>query len=291
MAKLFSTLVGGSTGLQTLPGVSSYLSSTRLGKAVDNSAVGNVFDGLTGAAIGGVSNFLDPRFKPSESATKMPDFKPGMGSEGLEIPGGVSPFQPGNQQAFIPEAYQAKDVSGALPEYEMLRSNLSNQFNAQRGSAMDALDRRFAALGNLNSGARLKSQEKLESSLAQARNEALNQIGFQEAQARRGLQEAEAGRAFASGESRAQMGFGASQSAIDRANQIGMFNTQLEQQNRQFQFDAKSKLRQLDLALYQAQVDNVNTQFNKELAQYQAYNQGGLLGGGGLLGTGLHLFG
>src|SRR4051794_12263065 len=40
----------------------------------------------------------------------------------------------------------------SLPEFQSARQRTSNQFDAQRQTTQNALERRFAAMGNLNSG-------------------------------------------------------------------------------------------------------------------------------------------
>ena len=227
------------------------------------------------------------KFKPGVAGQGIPEFKEGMGSGGLSAPDSVGPINPNLPDFNLGTKYTAKDFSAPLPEYDLQRQKLDAQFNNQRSTAMDALDRRFAAMGGGPSGAQVKSQLMLENQLSQNRNQAANDIGFAEAQARRGLQSQEGQKEFQSGEAYTQRGFGASDTARQQALSLAQYNNQSAIQQGQFKFDAQSKMRQLDLARYNADIAARESAFNKELSQHQAGQTGGLFGGGGFAGLGI----
>lgn len=66
--------------------------------------------------------------------------------------------------------------------YDYLRQKAKEQSQQQAQQEDDALKRRFAAQGTLNSGAYLKTQENQDELHARQAADAQNQIGFQEAQ-------------------------------------------------------------------------------------------------------------
>lgn len=71
-----------------------------------------------------------------------------------------------------------------LPQFEGIRQRQQNQQNAAAGTQNDALQRRFASMGSLNSGAAVK-QQQIAADNSTHQNEAANQgIDFAEAQQR-----------------------------------------------------------------------------------------------------------
>lgn len=216
--------------------------------------------------------FKPKQFKPSASATEMPEFKIGAVTSDIKMPDRVGPITTSNLKA-----YQAKTVGNIpLAEYDAVREKAVRDSQGQDQEQQEALRRRFAAMGGLNTGAAIKAQQNSTNSAMQRRQDALNNIGFQEAQQRRAMQERENTQEFQSGEA-----YKAREADTER------FNADLAFKNNVSQFDAQSKLRQLDLQHWQIQMDAANTQFNKELAMYSAKNSGGLFGAGGFLGTGI----
>lgn len=207
-------------------------------------------------------------------------------------------------ETFTPDtkAYQAKDYSGALPEYDAIRSQTQRTLNAQGQGAQDAIQRRFARMGNLNSGAYVKAAQLQDQTTAQTTADALNRIGFEESQARRGLQQAEDAKVFQSTEALAGRNFQGQQATLGRnfealqaaaarnaqaELQTNLFNAQQANQFNQWQFEADTKLDAMDLAIKQQQQAAAEAAFNAAMATYQAEHSGGLLGAGGVLGLGL----
>lgn len=194
--------------------------------------------------------------------------------------------------------YQAKDVSGPLAEFDYLRNKTNQQFNSQGQAAQDAMTRRFASMGALNSGAYQKQATNMDQQLSQQRSDALEGIGVQEAAQRRTLQQQEDQKAFQSNEALMGRQFTGEQSQLQRSQQTNLFNAQTQNQFQQFQFDAGSKLAQLDMAsnqfgqqfgLQQQQFEHQKKidEFNQKMGKYQAGHSGGLFGAGGFLGLGI----
>lgn len=76
------------------------------------------------------------------------------------------------------EQYQAPKTS--LPQYDFLKKQARQRAQAGAQQQGDAMQRRFAALGNLNSGAALKAQQNVQEAAARQEEEALGQIQGQE---------------------------------------------------------------------------------------------------------------
>ena|SRR3990167_3720882 len=95
-----------------------------------------------------------------------------------------------------------------LPEYDIARNRISQQQNAQRDEAQDALTRRYARLGGLNSGSYIKQAQLQDNSLNQQRNDALQEVDLSEAGALRQQAEIEAGRKYQTSEREAGQLYG-----------------------------------------------------------------------------------
>jgi hypothetical protein len=224
-------------------------------------------------------------FSPSADVMKPHQWQTITGD--IPLPKEVGPANPIISAAKNPEAYKAQAITGPLAEYDYMRNKLNSQVSQQRDEAQDALKRRFAALGGLNTGAYIKQAQIADEKLNQQKEESLGNIGFQEAQQRRALEREEAQKEFQSGEAFKQREFGASEQDRAREYQTELFNKDLEFKNNVAQFDARSKLKQLDIDYNKVLIDERNAQFNKELSVYEARHKGGLFGGGGFLGLGL----
>lgn len=221
--------------------------------------------------------------------SSMPQFQ---GVNAAPITAGSSNYQQ--------NAYQAKDMStAALPQYDAMRTRLNSQYSQSQGQAQDALDRQFAASGGgPGNGAQAKQTENLAAATASQKSNDLEGINAQEGQTRTQLQQQQDQMAFQSGEAQKGYAFQAGQGDLGRQFQANLFNAQqstqgqqfnqqmLQSQN-QFKFGANASIAGLNLQYQQAQQEAVNNEFNKALSQFQAQHSGGLLGGGGFLGTGI----
>lgn len=164
------------------------------------------------------------------------------------------------------DVYQAKDQSAPLPEYDYARKKVTEQANQSNQSAQDALQRRFASMGALNSGSSIKQQQLQNEQSEQQKMSALEGVNVQEAQARRTLMqeeqqkeyqstEAARGRAFGAEEGQVGRDFQSMEAQKARASQEGMFASDLE-----FKKWAASLAN--DTALKQLEVDKFNSAFN-----------------------------
>jgi hypothetical protein len=228
--------------------------------------------------------FNDNSFKPSEFASQPHKWESVTGD--IQLPSTVGPVNPIISEVKNPDSYKAKEFSGALPEFDYMRNKLNSQFSTQRDESQDALKRRFAALGGLNTGAYIKQAQLADEKLNQQKEESLGNIGFQEAQQRRALEREEGQKEFQSGEAFKQREYGSSEQDRAREFQTQLYNKDLEFKNNIAQFDARAKLRQIDSEYNAQKLAAIESQYNKELSTYQSKNSGGLFGGGGFLGLG-----
>lgn len=236
---------------------------------------------LLGRSIGGGRNPFSP--SPFDTAYKPQQYLNGpMSDSASALQRRLNSMQMPGHIAAPDEikGYNAKDYSGSLPEYDQVRQQTSQNLNAQTQSNQDALDRKFAANGMSNSGAAVKALQVNNQQAGENRAQAMNNIGFQEAGTRRQLQQGEENKAFQSGE---QAKYYNAQAKTHNSE----YNNQLDFQNNQFQFDANSKIAGLDLAFRQAQQQSADSEFNAAMESYRAQHTGGLLGSGGILGTGI----
>ncbi len=157
---------------------------------------------------------------------------------------------------------------GAAPTknpFDLARQRASQRSQADLQQNQDALQRRFAAMGALNSGAAIKQQQLAQERAQQQREEAMSGIDATEAD----RHENQINRDFQAGEAEKQRGFQREQSGLDRGFQ-----------DKVFQFDKESKLKQLDLAFKQFDMDKSNNEFNRKMALMEQFGQGGLFGVG-----------
>lgn len=148
------------------------------------------------------------------------------------------------------------DMQPPQQDLATMRKNFFNQrrqetlqnVNQQGQQAQDAIQRRFASLGAQGSGAQFGVAQDARNATAEQGRQATRDIDQGEIQANMAAQEAQAGRDFQSSEA---------QKARDLQNQ--MFGT--EQQN---------KLKQLDLAERNFQLEKDAQEFNKQMAEIEA---------------------
>lgn len=172
------------------------------------------------------------------------------------------------------EGYTAKDYSKEnLPEFTDQRNILTQQLNAQEQGQRSAMERKFAALGGLNSGSAIRNSQIANQAAAENRGNALTGLSAKEAEAKRGLQQQENQKEFQSGENAKTLN-------AQMANQFQQFKTGLGA-------DSLSKIAQLDMGYKGLQQQSADEAFNAAMAQYQARHSGGLLGAGGIFGLGI----
>ncbi len=201
--------------------------------------------------------------------------------------------------------------------YDYMRTRAATDVNSSRQKTSEALDRRFASLGGLNSGAALKAQENVQRNADRAsadRNmeidsaeqgeaqqarevEKNRQFARSEREASQGFQSGEAGknRAFSSSEREASQGYGtkerlagekfsSGQADIDRKfrDQQATFDNAMK--TNMFDFSKSSFAQQHELANKNYDLENKVQHFNMEMARAEA-NKKTILGRTGDLFT------
>jgi hypothetical protein len=156
----------------------------------------------------------------------------------------------------------------ALPEYAKLKAQTAQRVDAAKEVEDDAIKRRYAAMGNLNSGSYIKQQQIQNDASNQRKEQALGTIDLAEAGEAQRQKEVGEGRTFASTEA---------QKARD---------ADLSFKDKVFGFEKDSKLRALDLADKQYALEKDAQEFNKAMAAAESGNGNdpgllGFLGGGG----------
>lgn len=150
--------------------------------------------------------------------------------------------------------------------FDYQRKRVEQGANAAGQQQQEALQRRFAAMGNLNSGASIKAQQQTAQEVQKQKDTALEGIGAQEAQYNQAKQEAQTQREFAAQEAEKQRGFAGGESEKERAFRSSQADIDRAFQDKVFQFDKSNKLAQLDLAKGQFDLDKMSTEFNKAIS-------------------------
>jgi hypothetical protein len=156
-------------------------------------------------------------------------------------------------------------TAAPLPQFQLAREQANTRFNQVGQQQNDALQRRFASMGNLNSGSAIKAEQQLQNDLNRERESTMAQINAAEMAKHDEADQARVGRNF----------------------QREMKNQDLDFQKMVFDFDSDSKLSQMDLQYKGFLADREDAEFNRWSGSEQLRKSGGLLGGGGFLGTGL----
>lgn len=165
--------------------------------------------------------------------------------------------------------------SAPMQQFDVARNRAKQgaQTAAQQGT--EAMNRRFAAMGSLNSGAAIKAVQNVQDSANQQEQNAMNQIGAQEEQVRFDVDQANLNRDLQRQESSAQRNF-----QRELKNQDQAF------QDKVFSFDSGSKLAQMDIAISNAALEADAQEFNKNMEMFKQRTSGGLFGAGGFAGLG-----
>lgn len=168
------------------------------------------------------------------------------------------------------------DNSAMVRRYETLRNRAKADVAQQTGEQQDALQRRFAQLGNLSSGAAMKQQQLTAEQGAQMQQKATEGLDMAQSQEQAQLEadaanknfareERVASQQFAAGERASSQAFAAGESAASRAQQGRQFKASMAFEQSKFgqQFAEQVRMNNLE-AKIQA--------FNMEMAQ-DAMNQ------------------
>ena len=150
-----------------------------------------------------------------------------------------------------PPPGQASPVPGLAPQrqkyFDTRRADVERSAVANQQQADDALSRRFAALGQQGSGAAIDAGIKAREAVMAQTDAARNELLGQEMQSQ--MQEAQMGQ------------------------QESQFGRTLGEQGRMFDTEQGNKLRQLDMADQQMQLEKEAQWFNERMAEMQSGHQ------------------
>lgn len=203
-------------------------------------------------------NAANAKQKSLASASKVDSIRKNLFSST-----GPSGPLPALEREAVPGITAQTDV---LPQFQLARKRLGQQTVQDEQRTSDALNRRFAALGNFGGGAQIKIQQQAEDAARRRRDSASEGLDAAEATER---------------QRRAEFQEGIRQQALGRNQQRDLANFDRQFQERVFNFDKNSKLAQFDLALEQFTLDRDTNEFNRRLAIHQAGKKGGFFGIGG----------
>lgn len=175
--------------------------------------------------------------------------------------------------------------------FDLQRKRINDQAQAQGQQENDAIQRRFAAMGGLNSGANIKAIQQQQDSALQRRQQALEGVDMSEAQDASRRAEVEAGRQFQREERLGGQDFSAGQAALQRQFQTGErlsgqdFASAQNLAQREFQSRENAANRdvqkwqaelQNSLALKQLDLDTQKFGYDKEVNEWnkRMYEQG-----------------
>jgi len=190
-----------------------------------------------------MSNSLRP-FSFEEGHKMMTD-PGGLASAGLYRRGKMPKFDNTPLPEDTPIAPMEFTARTSLPEFEAARRRMTEQFSSEKQGGNDAIQRRFASMGALNSGAAIKQQQVFQDKLREQQANALGDLGAQEAGQLANMND-------------------------ERKFQIDVMNRDNAFKQKVFSFERASKLKELDLAKKQFQMDWESTEFNKRLADLEA---------------------
>lgn len=121
-----------------------------------------------------------------------------------------------------------------LPEFQAQRKKVEQRINADTQGQQEAMQRRFAAQGMLNSGAAIKQAGLVANQAQQNREDAIGQVDAAEMGEMQRRQEVQDQRDFISNESKLGRDFQGQESAMARALQSGQFDKTFGLQERDF---------------------------------------------------------
>lgn len=183
-------------------------------------------------------------------------------------------------------AYDPANPTPGQDPYDALRKKAVTDAGAAGQQGMDAITRRYAAMGNLNSGSYAQSLKDSGRQTQQDQETALGSINQQQVQDSLPFKQQEIQNTFQGGQNAAQLAQQQSQFTSGQAQQQGQFTQSQGQQASQFGQTLPLQQRQLDLEQSQQGLDEQANEINQELGDYQNKHSGGFLGGGGTFGAG-----
>ena len=133
-----------------------------------------------------------------------------------------------------------------IPEFGAIRRRLQGQFSQRKQEQDDALQRRFAASGMMNSGAAQKIQAQGAQELARAEADANVDVDMAESQELQRRKEIAEGRDFARSEREATQKFSTGERLGAQQFQQGMFDKESAFKERVFREEMSLKWKELD---------------------------------------------
>tara|TARA_R110000868_G_scaffold62962_3_gene189961 strand:- start:15584 stop:16264 length:681 start_codon:yes stop_codon:yes gene_type:complete len=149
-----------------------------------------------------------------------------------------------------------------IPEFDVQRKKVEQRVNADAQGQQDAMARRFAAQGMLNSGAAIKQQGIVANQATQNREDALQQVDAAEMGEQQRRQEVVDQRDFASNEAKLGRDFQGNESALARALQTSQFDRNFDQQGQQFKDQFGLSKDQFGLSKEQFAAERADQQLN-----------------------------
>lgn len=151
------------------------------------------------------------------------------------------------------------------------------QIRGQTNENVGALQRRFTSMGAGGTGAAIAAEQKARASGLEQERQALGDIAGQQLQ----MGEQDIGRQFQSEEAERGRGFQSQEALLARQAQLGeaekarkfqqgMAERDIGARRELFDIENKNKIRELDLALQQFDLDKDTIAFNKRMAEIQA---------------------
>lgn len=232
--------------------------------------VGGMFGGIPGAAIGYLFGNMIKGGGNDNPYSGLPGFQPLTTDPAVDKMRGRLKELNGQQATplkneDLPTA--PSEVSGPLKEFDPIRSRITQRTRAQEQQGVEALKRRFASMGALNTGAAVKQEQILKQQLGQQADQALGDVNVAESQERQRRNELAQ-----------QQFFSREQAAIGRNLNRELANADAQFKQKVFSFDAESKIGQVDLAYKNLQLEEQAQKFNTMLSALQAGDKQGILG-------------
>ncbi len=149
---------------------------------------------------------------------------------------------------------QPQPATSKIPEFDALRRRVQSQYATKRSEGEDAMKRRFASSGMLNSGAAQKSARVQDLELARAEQEALGGLDFQEMSELQRRREITEGRQFQTGEREATQQFTRGMFDTDLGFKGKVFDAEqgwkaADEKFRQQEFDENKRTNTINAAL------------------------------------------
>lgn len=169
------------------------------------------------------------------------------------------------------------DNTAMVRRYETLRNRAKADVAQQTGEQQDALQRRFAQLGNLSSGAALKQQQLTAEQGAQMQQKSTEGLDMAQSQEQAQLEadaanknfareERVASQQFASGERASAQQFAAGESAASRTQQGRQFKASMAFEQSKFgqQFGEAVRMNNLEEKIQKFNMDMAEAEMNRE---------------------------